>query len=207
MEPSRTDRDDNDTLKSPGNRDQPDPTTPANSAEPPNPKPDVISARSEPTEHAFEPPTVMPYAHTDKRYSKKSQAFRVFDHIASAVTRWVGSPLVFMLALLSVIVWAVTGPIFHFSDTWQLVINTGTTVVTFLMVFLIQQSQNKDSLAIHLKLNELLASHRSASNKIVGAEDLDEQDLRELARKYEAMANANQPSAGPSSRADSREST
>jgi low affinity Fe/Cu permease len=78
----------------------------------------------------------------------------------------------------------VTGPIFHYSDGWQLVINTGTTIVTFLMVFLIQQSQNKDSVALHLKLNELLSSHRAANNNLIGIEDASEEELRRLAAAY-----------------------
>lgn len=137
------------------------------------------------------PPASGTYADADSRYSKKSRLFRLFDHFASTVTRWAGSPGLFIVALVSVLVWAIMGPIFGYSNTWQLVINTGTTIITFLMVFLIQQSQNKDSLAIHLKLNELIASQRNASNQIVGAEDMDEQDLRKLAKKYEDLANAN----------------
>jgi len=82
----------------------------------------------------------------------------------------------------------VTGPLFHYSDTWQLVINTGTTIVTFLMVFLIQQSQNKDSIAMHLKLNELLASHKSADNQLIGIEDASEDQLRTLAGFYNDLA-------------------
>ena len=97
------------------------------------------------------------------------------------MTRWAGSPTAFCVALLTVAAWAAVGPLFHFSENWQLVINTGTTIVTFLMVFLIQQSQNKDSVAVHLKLNELLAANREASNRMIGIEDLDEQDLREVA--------------------------
>jgi low affinity Fe/Cu permease len=87
-----------------------------------------------------------------------------------------------------VLVWAVTGPLFHFSDGWQLVINTGTTIITFLMVFMIQQSQNKDSVAVHLKLNELLASHRAANNQLIGIEDASEDDLRRLAAAYLQLA-------------------
>jgi low affinity Fe/Cu permease len=79
-----------------------------------------------------------------------------FEAFSTAVTRWTGSTSAFALALLVIVVWAVIGPVFHYSDTWQLVINTGTTIITFLMVFLIQRSQNKDSLALHLKLNELV---------------------------------------------------
>ncbi len=83
-----------------------------------------------------------------------------FDRFAGAATRHAGSPAAFALAVFVVLAWAVTGPMFEYSENWQLVINTGTTIVTFLMVFLIQQSQNKDAVAVHLKLNELLASHR-----------------------------------------------
>ena len=95
-----------------------------------------------------------------------------FDRFASGVTRWAGSPIAFCVALLTVLVWAALGPLFHFSENWQLVFNTGTTIVTFLMVFLIQQSQNKDSVAVHLRLNELLASNKQASNRMIGIEDV-----------------------------------
>lgn len=111
-----------------------------------------------------------------------------FDRASGAVTRVVGSPVAFGVAVLSVVVWAVSGPFFHYSDTWQLLINTSTTVITFLMVFVIQQSQNKDSVAVHLKLNELLASHRLASNRLVAIEDLDEADLRTLRSFYCRLA-------------------
>ena len=117
-----------------------------------------------------------------------SPLITAFDRFASSVTRWAGSPTAFCLAFVTVGAWGVTGPIFHFSENWQLVINTGTTIVTFLMVFLIQQSQNKDSVAVHLKLNELLASHRDASNRLIGIEDLDEQDLRDIAEFYARLA-------------------
>src|SRR5262245_11344315 len=87
-----------------------------------------------------------------------------FEQFSSSVTRWTGSTTAFGMACATILVWAVLGPVFHFSDTWQLVINTGTTIVTFLMVFLIQRSQNKDSLAVQLKLNELVAAVKGASN-------------------------------------------
>ncbi|MES2809525.1 MAG: low affinity iron permease family protein, partial [Bacteroidota bacterium] len=87
-----------------------------------------------------------------------------------------------------IIIWGVTGPIFSFSDTWQLIINTGTTIITFLMVFLIQKSQNKDSKAVHLKLNELLASHQGASNRMVDIEDLTEHELDQLHKFYVRLA-------------------
>jgi low affinity Fe/Cu permease len=117
-------------------------------------------------------------------YAAHSAWLTAFDRFASSVTRSAGSPMAFCAALATVLVWAAVGPLFHFSEDWQLVINTGTTIVTFLMVFLIQQSQNKDSVAIHLKLNELLAANREASNRMIGIEDLDEQDLRDVATFY-----------------------
>jgi low affinity Fe/Cu permease len=87
-----------------------------------------------------------------------------------------------------VLVWLATGPIFNYSDTWQLIINTGTTIVTFLMVFLIQRSQNKDALALQLKLNELVAAMKGASNRLIDVEDLDEDELRILHRHYRTLA-------------------
>ena len=121
-------------------------------------------------------------------YASRSRWLTSFDQFASGVTRWAGSPVAFCLSLSSILVWAAVGPIFGFSENWQLLINTSTTIVTFLMVFLIQQSQNKDSVALHLKLNELLASDRNASNRLIGIEDLDEQDLRDVAAFYVRLA-------------------
>ena len=120
-------------------------------------------------------------------YAARHPLTRAFDTFASAVTRWAGSPVAFGMAVISIVVWAVTGPVFHYSEDWQLVINTGTTIVTFVMVFLIQQSQNKDSVALHLKLNELLASHRQADNHLIGIEDASEEELRRLAAAYLKM--------------------
>jgi low affinity Fe/Cu permease len=108
----------------------------------------------------------------------------ILERFARALTQWTGSTSAFTLALGIIVVWAATGWLFDYSDTWQLVINTGTTIVTFLMVFLIQRSQNKDSLAIHLKLNELVASMKGASNRIVNVEDLTENELRVLHDHY-----------------------
>lgn len=121
-------------------------------------------------------------------YADRSPVSRLFDGFAAAVTRWAGSPYAFGAALGCVVIWVVTGPVFHYSDGWQLVINTGTTIVTFLMVFLIQQSQNKDSVAVHLKLNELLAANRSASNALIGIEGASEEDLRRIADAYIKLA-------------------
>jgi low affinity Fe/Cu permease len=107
-----------------------------------------------------------------------------FERMAINVTKVTGSSIAFLVALLIIISWAVTGPIFHFSDTWQLVINTGTTIVTFLMVFIIQQSQNKDSMAIQLKLNELIAAEERASNRLIVVEDLTQDELEVLKKFY-----------------------
>jgi low affinity Fe/Cu permease len=110
------------------------------------------------------------------------------EAMARTITHFTGSARGFSLALATVVVWGMTGPVFHFSDTWQLVINTGTTVVTFLMVFLIQRSQNKDSLAIQLKLNEIVAAVDGASNRMVNVEDLSEAELDVLHRHYARLA-------------------
>jgi len=110
------------------------------------------------------------------------------EQMSTAVTRWAGSTQAFAVALVIIVVWAAMGPIFRFSDTWQLVINTGTTIVTFLMVFLIQRAQNKDSLAIHLKLNEIVAATAGASNRLVDVEALSEKELAQLHRFYRELA-------------------
>lgn len=106
---------------------------------------------------------------------------RFFDHFAAHITKWAGSPMAFGAALSAVLIWAACGPAFGFSETWQLVINTGTTIVTFLMVFVIQQTQNKDGQALHLKLDELLITLKGADEALVDAELLDEDKLRALA--------------------------
>ncbi len=111
-----------------------------------------------------------------------------FERLAGAFTRITGSAGAFAVALAVIVTWGISGPLFHYSDTWQLVINTGTTIVTFLMVFLIQQAQNKDSLAIQLKLNELVAAIEGASNRLVDVEDLSEHDLRVLREFYARLA-------------------
>lgn len=111
-----------------------------------------------------------------------------FERIAQKATFFTGTTFAFIMALTIIIVWIITGPLFHFSDTWQLVINTGTTIVTFLMVFLIQRTQNKDSKALHLKLNELIASLNGPSNRLVDIEDLTEEDLEVLHKYYRHLA-------------------
>ena len=119
---------------------------------------------------------------------KKKQGSRgmtlFFDRFSTLITKATGRPAAFIIACAIVIVWALTGPLFQFSDTWQLVINTGTTIITFLMVFIIQQSQNKDTLALQLKLNELIAANTGTSNRLIDVEDLTEDELEVLKKYY-----------------------
>ena len=103
-------------------------------------------------------------------------------------TQWAGSSWAFGIAVAVILVWALTGPIFHYSDTWQLVINTGTTIVTFLMVFLIQRAQNKESKAVQLKLNEIVAAIRGASNRLIDVESLSEEEIEVLRKHYAEMS-------------------
>ncbi len=112
----------------------------------------------------------------------------LFSHVAGATSHFAGQPLAFIIAALVVIVWALTGPLFGFSDTWQLVINTSTTIVTFLMVFLIQHTQNRDTLAVQLKLAELIMAVRKAENRVATIEDLSEEELEELHEQYRVRA-------------------
>src|SRR6478752_5135838 len=111
-----------------------------------------------------------------------------FTRLAKAAARFTGRPLCFMLAVLLVLVWIVTGPLFGFSDTWQLVINTGTTIITFLMVFLIQCTQNRDSEAMQIKLDELIRAVHGAKNELLDLEELDEAALDALRAEYELLA-------------------
>ena len=111
-----------------------------------------------------------------------------FERLSGAVTSWTGGTNAFGVALGIVIVWALLGPVFRFSNTWQLVINTGTTIITFLMVFLIQRTQNKDALAIHLKLNELVAAMPGASNRLIDVQSLSEKELQTLDTYYRELA-------------------
>src|SRR6266849_3012906 len=112
----------------------------------------------------------------------------VLSRCASWATEWTGSTAAFLSAAAVIIVWLATGPLFRYSDTWQLVINTGTTIVTFLMVFLLQRAQNKDTLALQLKLNELVAAVEGASNRLISVEDLSDQELRVLRIHYKRLA-------------------
>lgn len=111
-----------------------------------------------------------------------------FESIAQKATYFSGTTIAFIIAVSVILTWILTGPLFNFSDTWQLVINTGTTIITFLMVFLIQRTQNKDSRAIHLKLNELIASLKGPSNRLVDIENLSEAELETLHKFYKKLA-------------------
>ncbi|HJQ98661.1 MAG TPA: low affinity iron permease family protein [Candidatus Polarisedimenticolaceae bacterium] len=113
-----------------------------------------------------------------------------YSFFAKRAARFAGRPRVFMGAVLAILLWAATGPLFRFSDTWQLVINTGTTIVTFLMVFLIQNTQNRDTEAIQVKLDELIRATHGAHNALLDLEELEGDRLEEFRRKYEALAKA-----------------
>ena len=112
---------------------------------------------------------------------------RGLERLATSVTQWTGGTSAFAIAAATIVIWLISGPFFGYSDTWQLIINTGTTIVTFLMVFLIQRSQNKDSLAIHLKLNEIVAALDGASNRLIEVESLSEGELNLLRRHYHKL--------------------
>jgi len=127
-------------------------------------------------------------AKTIAKEETKAAGFKgFFDRFSNKATLWTGSPYAFIIALIAVITWAITGPVFKYSDTWQLVINTSTTIVTFLMVFLIQQAQNKDTVALQLKLDELISANKFASNRLVDVEELDEEDLKKLKEFYVSL--------------------
>src|SRR6476661_1832518 len=119
---------------------------------------------------------------------KNKKYTNIFERISHYCTVFAGSTAAFISALGIILAWILTGPVFKFSDTWQLVINTGTTIVTFLMVFLIQRAQNKDSRAIHLKLNELIASLKGPSNRLVDVEELTEAELETLSDFYRKLS-------------------
>jgi len=118
---------------------------------------------------------------------KRNAVSKILERFSHEATRATGTSMAFILAVGVIVVWAITGPLFKFSDTWQLVINTGTTIVTFLMVFLIQRAQNKDALAIHLKLNEIVAALEGASNRLIDVEDLSEPEIGALRDYYKRL--------------------
>ena len=127
---------------------------------------------------------------SEKQTSKESSVSEQdwFTKAACAVSHWAGKPAAFLLAIASVIIWALSGPFFGYSDTWQLVINTSTTIVTFLMVFLIQNTQNRDTAATQVKLAELIIRLHGANNKLATAEDLSDEDLKQLHHSYKKQA-------------------
>jgi low affinity Fe/Cu permease len=112
----------------------------------------------------------------------------LFNRFARACARATGKPVTFALALAVIVAWALTGPIFHYNDTWQLVINTSTTIITFLMIFLVQNTQNRESDAIQVKLDELIRSMKHAHNDMLNAESLTDEELRQLLEHYESLA-------------------
>ncbi len=127
-----------------------------------------------------------------------------FGKFAAKSSHYLGSRWAFVVAIGVIVLWAITGPIFHYSDTWQLVINTGTTIVTFLMVFLIQNTQNRDARAIHLKLNELIHAVDKAKNQMIDVENLSDLELDELTKTYEKIRTSAQDRRQPHSSASSR---
>lgn len=114
--------------------------------------------------------------------------FNSMESIAKIFTRWAGSSLAFLTALLIIGIWLITGPMFDFSTEWSLFINSFTTIITFLMVFLIQRTQNKDSFALHMKLNEIIAAHEGCSNRLINIEDLSEPEIAKLHKRYKKLA-------------------
>lgn len=121
------------------------------------------------------------------RHVKGEVMNEIFRKLAHATSERMGSPWTFVLAVLTIVVWAITGPIFHYSDTWQLIINTGTTIVTFLMVFLIQNTQNRDAVAMHLKLDELLRAMEGARTGFVDLEDMTDEELKCLRDEFSRL--------------------
>ncbi len=132
-----------------------------------------------------------------------SDAFRVFAHRSAVM---LGSAWAFAGAAFVILVWILTGPTFHFSDTWQLIINTATTIITFLMVFLIQNTQNRDTKAVHLKLDELIRALKGARNQLVDLEDLSDEDLKKLEKQFQSMRKRAEHDGSPSRHTETVES-
>jgi len=133
-----------------------------------------------------------------------SDAFRVFARRSSSM---LGSAWAFTAALLVIVIWLVTGPVFHFSNTWQLIINTATTIITFLMVFLIQNTQNRDAKAVHLKLDELIRAIKNARNELVDLEDLSDEELQKLEQQFRKTRQRAEKDGSPSRHVDPAETT
>ncbi|HEY2362623.1 MAG TPA: low affinity iron permease family protein [Candidatus Angelobacter sp.] len=131
-----------------------------------------------------------PYLEAHQQIRKSGGLNLWFSRFASETAQVVGHPYMFLAAVVVLVIWAVSGPFFHFSDTWQLIINTGTTIVTFLVVFLIQNTQNRDAKALHLKLDELIRSHHPASDDLIDIQKLSDEELDELELRYEKIRKA-----------------
>src|SRR6202000_880076 len=131
-----------------------------------------------------------PYVEAQKEIRKASGVSLWFSRFASTTAQVVGDPIVFFAAVVLLIVWAVSGPYFHYSDTWQLIINTSTTIVTFLVVFLIQNTQNRDAKALHLKLDELIRSHHPANDDLIDIQKLSDEELDALEERYQKIREA-----------------
>ena len=131
-----------------------------------------------------------PYAEAREQVRKSGGINLWFSRFASNTAQVVGHPYMFLFAVVVLVVWAASGPFFHFSDTWQLIINTGTTIITFLVVFLIQNTQNRDAKALHLKLDELIRSHHPASDDLIDIQKLSDEELDELELRYEKIRKA-----------------
>src|SRR6476660_10177126 len=132
-----------------------------------------------------------PYLEAHQQIRKSGGLNLWFSRFASSTAELVGHPYMFLLAVVVLVIWAVSGTFFHFSDTWQLIINTGTTIITFLVVFLIQNTQNRDAKALHLKLDELIRSHVPAHNDMIDIEKLSDEELDELEKRYAAIFEEN----------------
>ena len=131
-----------------------------------------------------------PYAEAREQVRKSGGINLWFSRFASNTAQVVGHPYMFLFAVVVLVVWAASGPFFHFSDTWQLIINTGTTIITFLVVFLIQNTQNRDAKALHLKLDELIRSHHPANDDLIDIQKLSDEELDELEIRYEKIRKA-----------------
>jgi low affinity Fe/Cu permease len=138
-----------------------------------------------------QPDQKSPLAQAREQVAQTNTMSLWFSRFASKTARLVGHPVMFLAAILTLVVWGISGPIFHYSDTWQLVINTATSLLTFLIVFLIQNTQNRDAKAIHLKLDELIRSHSPAHNDMIDIENLSDEELDELEKRYAAICEEN----------------
>ena len=132
----------------------------------------------------------IPYLEAHKQVRKSGGLNLWFSRFASGTAQVVGHPYMFLLAVVVLVIWGASGPFFHFSDTWQLIINTGTTIVTFLVVFLIQNTQNRDAKALHLKLDELIRSHHPANDDLIDIQKLSDEELDQLEERYEKIRKA-----------------